>query len=94
MSGYSARSATKPLPGAEVALPAGTRFLRVPGTYGAVLSKSGIYDQIHGDHAWCQWFGLRMFEVLPGMTEEGGPVGFRYPSRKHRSHLALAVQSG
>lgn len=21
----------------------------------SVLSKLGIYDEIHGDHAWCQW---------------------------------------
>ncbi|CAJ96095.1 hypothetical protein CMPELA_25645 [Cupriavidus necator] len=27
------------------------------------------------------------------MTGDGAPVGFRYPSRKHKSHLALAIQS-
>ncbi|MGN5478714.1 hypothetical protein ACTMU2_21910 [Cupriavidus basilensis] len=34
-----------------------------------------------------------MLEVLADMAGDAGPVGFRYPSRKHRSHLALAVQS-
>ncbi|WP_354673901.1 RES family NAD+ phosphorylase [Cupriavidus alkaliphilus] len=60
---------------------------------GTVLSKLGIYDQIHGEHAWCQWFGLRMLELLAGFRGDTGPVGFRYPSRKHKSHLALAVRS-
>ncbi|CAN7776098.1 RES domain-containing protein [Cupriavidus necator] len=59
-----------------------------------VLSKLGIYDKIHGEHAWCQWFGLQMFELLADFTGDAAPVGFRYPSRKHKSHLALAIQSG
>lgn len=60
---------------------------------GTVLSKLGIYDRIHGDHVWCQWFGLRMLEVLADLSGDGAPLGFRYPSRKHKSHLALAIQS-
>lgn len=60
---------------------------------GSVLSKLGIYDRIHGEHAWCQWFGLRMFEVLEDFGGSAAPVGFRYPSRKHKNSLALAVQS-
>lgn len=68
--------------------------IRVLDLDGTVLSKLGMYDQIHGNHAWCQWFGLQMFEVLAGFTGDTAPVGFRYPSRKHRSHLALAIQSG
>lgn len=60
---------------------------------GAALSKLGIYDQIHGDHAWCQWFGMDMLDVLAGYAGEAAPVGFRYPSRKHKNYLALAVQS-
>lgn len=61
---------------------------------GTVLSKLGIYDEIHGDHRWCQWFGLDMFEALAGYAGDAAPVGFRYPSRKHKNYLALAVQSG
>lgn len=61
---------------------------------GTVLSKLGIYDRIHeGEYEWCQWFGLRMFDVLASFADEGAPIGFRYPSRKHKSHLALAIQS-
>ncbi|MDT4772819.1 hypothetical protein FQZ97_48990 [compost metagenome] len=62
---------------------------------GTVLSKLGIYDRIHeGEYDWCQWFGLRMFDVLASFADGGAPIGFRYPSRKHKGHLALAVQSG
>ncbi|BDB29409.1 RES domain-containing protein (plasmid) [Cupriavidus sp. P-10] len=68
--------------------------IRVLDLHGTALSKLGIYDQIHGDHAWCQWFGLRMLEVLAGFSGDAAPLGFRYPSRKHKSYLALAVQSG
>lgn len=61
---------------------------------GTVLSKLGIYDRIHDhNYGWCQWFGLRMFEVLNGFTGEFVPIGFRYPSRKHKSYSALAIQS-
>ncbi|CAG2158864.1 RES domain-containing protein [Cupriavidus numazuensis] len=68
--------------------------VRVLDLDGSVLSKLGISDQIHGEHAWCQWFGLRMLELLAGFPGDTAPFGFRYPSRKHKSHLALAVQSG
>lgn len=68
--------------------------IRVLDLDGTVLSKLGIYDQIHGEHVWCQWFGLQMLEVLAGYTSDTAPVGCRYPSRKHKSYLALAVQSG
>ncbi|XQU71829.1 RES domain-containing protein [Cupriavidus sp. H18C1] len=61
---------------------------------GTVLSRLGIYDRVHGEHAWCQWFGMQMLELLDGFTGGQEPVGFRYPSRKHKNHVALAVQSG
>nr|RWA54289.1 hypothetical protein AU476_10350 [Cupriavidus sp. UYMSc13B] len=35
-----------------------------------------------------------MFDLLAEYAGEGAPVGLRYPSRKHKSHLALAIQSG
>lgn len=68
--------------------------IRVLDLSGAALSKLGIYDQIHGEHAWCQWFGMDLLDVLAGYSGVGAPVGFRYPSRKHKNSLALAVQSG
>uniref|UniRef100_UPI003F495579 RES domain-containing protein n=1 Tax=Cupriavidus taiwanensis TaxID=164546 RepID=UPI003F495579 len=72
-------------------LQADVRILDLDGT---VLSKLGIYDRIHeGDYDWCQCFGLRMFDVLASFASAGAPVGFRYPSRKHKSHQALAIQS-
>lgn len=76
---------------ATFTLQADVRILDLGGT---VLSKLGIYDQIHGDHTWCQWFGLEMFEVLASFPGGAAPVGFHYPSRKHKGHLALAIQSG
>lgn len=47
-------------------------------------------DRIHGVHAWCQWLGLRLFDVLDDFP---GVLGFRYPSRKHKNHVALALRS-
>jgi len=70
------------------------REVKILDLSGSVLSKLGIYDQIHGNHEWCQWFGLQMFEMLAGSGDEAGPLGFYYPSRKHKNHRALAVQSG
>ncbi|MDF3881288.1 hypothetical protein [Cupriavidus basilensis] len=35
-----------------------------------------------------------MLEVLAAFSGDAAPLGFRYPSRKHKSYLALAVQSG
>lgn len=64
--------------------------LRIVDLHGTILSKLGIYDRIHGDHAWCQWLGLRLFDVLDDFP---GVFGFRYPSRKHKNHVALAVRS-
>ncbi|MBY4899243.1 RES family NAD+ phosphorylase [Cupriavidus sp. AU9028] len=66
--------------------------LRIVDLHGTALSKLGIYDRIHGDHDWCQWFGLQMFDVLDGLPG-GAVLGFRYPSRKHKNHGALAVSS-
>lgn len=70
-----------------------THELRFYDLNGTVLSKLGISDQIHGEHEWCQWFGLGMFEVLADRADDPALMGFRYPSRRHKSHLALAVQS-
>ncbi|WP_196812891.1 RES family NAD+ phosphorylase [Cupriavidus sp. WS] len=67
--------------------------IRLLDLNGSVLSKLGIYDRIHGDHAWCQWFGLDLLAVLAGYVGDAAPLGFRYPSRKHKNHLALAVRS-
>ena len=70
------------------------RDIRLVDLSGTMLSKLGIYDQIHGNHEWCQWFGLLMLEALAGRVGESTVMGFRYPSRKHKMHLAVAVQSG
>lgn len=72
---------------ATVTLRADVCILEAGGT---VLSKLGIYDRINGDHDWCQWLGLRLFEVLDALP---AVIGFRYPSRKHRNHGALAIRS-
>jgi len=66
--------------------------IRILDLTGTVLSKLGIYDQINGHHAWCQWFGVRLSELLRGW-KDGSPIGFRYPSRKHKCHRALALHS-
>lgn len=60
---------------------------------GTALSKLGIYDRISAEHAWCQWFGVRLDAVLTAWPEPGRPLGFRYPSRRHRNHNALTIHS-
>ncbi|WP_066737521.1 hypothetical protein [Cupriavidus sp. D384] len=35
-----------------------------------------------------------MLAVLAGYAGKAAPMGFRYPSRKHKNHVALAVHSG
>ncbi|PWF47610.1 RES domain-containing protein [Massilia glaciei] len=59
---------------------------------GLVLSKLGIFDEVSSpDHAWSQWFGC-MVDALVA-AEDGRVHGFRYPSRKHCGHEALALSS-
>ncbi|MDB0543312.1 RES family NAD+ phosphorylase [Ralstonia solanacearum] len=60
---------------------------------GTALSKLGIYDRISAEHAWCQWLGVRLHELLCRWNAPGRPLGFRYPSRRHKNHGALAIHS-
>lgn len=68
--------------------------LHVLNLDGTVLGKLGIYNRIHAEHAWCQWFGLRLRAVLESFPRTEAPVGIAYPSHKHKNHVALAIQSG
>lgn len=82
-------------PGAHEALIA--RFgLRAPLTLidlnGLALCKLGIFDEISDpDHEWSQWLGCMLDAVIA--REAGRLHGFRYPSRKHRGHDAIALSS-
>jgi hypothetical protein len=75
---------------AEFELRADVSILDMTGT---ALSKLGIYDQINAEHAWCQWLGVRLHELLSGWGAPSRPLGFRYPSRRHKNHAALAIHS-
>ena len=75
---------------AEFELRADVSILDMTGT---ALSKLGIYDQINAEHAWCQWLGVRLNELLSRWDAPSRPLGFRYPSRRHKNHAALAIHS-
>lgn len=60
---------------------------------GTEVSKLGISERINGDHNWCQWFGVRLDELLGQWDPPGQPFGFVYPSRRHKNHSALAINS-
>ncbi|AXV96757.1 hypothetical protein CJO81_15100 [Ralstonia solanacearum] len=75
---------------AEFTLRVDVPILNLAGT---ALSKLGIYDRINAEHAWCQWFGVRLNELLAAWLEPGCPLGFCYPSRRHKNHNALAIHS-
>lgn len=60
---------------------------------GTALSKLGLHDRINAEHAWCQWLGVRLHELLSRWNEPVRPLGFRYPSRRHKNHAALAIHS-
>ncbi|MDB0543937.1 RES family NAD+ phosphorylase [Ralstonia solanacearum] len=60
---------------------------------GTEVSRLGISERINGEHAWCQWFGVRLDEMLASWAQPGQPLGFIYPSRRHKNHNALAINS-
>lgn len=65
------------------------RFVDISGIF---ASKLGIYDQIASpDHAWCQWFGARLDELIATLGDDIN--GIHYMSRRHTGRSAYAISS-
>lgn len=82
-------------PGAEKAIISKLSFSQPISLFdiaGPAASKLGIYDNLHSpDHAWCQWFGWQLDQLIAG--QNGKVHGVRYPSRRHPGHRAYAISS-
>jgi hypothetical protein len=82
-------------PGADKAIIATLSFNQPVSLFdiaGPAASKLGIYDNLHSpDHAWCQWFGWQLDQLVAG--QNGKVHGVRYPSRRHPGHHAYAISS-